>query len=660
MRSPEQRQCAAYEEEDKPLMRQIDSTVIQRNSETIHQVETADANADSEQRSLGGEVARAFMEPRFGADFSQVRAHTDSEVVQMNRELSAQAFAHRQDIYFGVGKVPSKDELTAHELTHVVQQTVPNARIQRLPDAISSVSQCIQKDDLPEAERVKKLNEDYENALKNKQWTEAAAFLNTFNRQDILDRLAKRSRGEIGAIHQGALDHPKVGAGSQVAELTRPAYLDSNYENARKQGNWQEAAKFLNGFNETDIRTRLRTLGKTELEALKQGALEAMPGWPQQVTRLIDEILPVATIFADPALSTPAGAKKVLDAYQKLSPADRRTAFDFAYPKGAITAVLKALPAADAAGTYKDALQELLQWVEEFETRASSGKTDEQMAALEAKFVYDENKKAAEQKTGGAPATAAQIEEARKASESEKSFHHPMAKTRWEKLSPTEQIKWTDRGNKAIKAIVDYTAKTHPELKLTASNLKLAFHEIDQNAPGAFAQAGGPGIAEVGFEFVEAVEVNPAYALSTVVHELFGHPEFDSRTGNYQLTLFQQAGAKIPGYTSDPAQEGASYGYHTSEIYSLLRELPYWTQTSTKDAAKHKKVAGSNYDPREAVGWQIDQIKAEWEPSLAVNLMRGLYKRFSQDPRIEKIALDAFAEVIRKKFSSAEATNILA
>ena len=63
------------------------------------------------------------MEPRFGADFSSVRVHTGSEAVQMNRELGAQAFAHGSDVYFGAEKSPGNNELTAHELTHVVQQT---------------------------------------------------------------------------------------------------------------------------------------------------------------------------------------------------------------------------------------------------------------------------------------------------------------------------------------------------------------------------------------------------------------------------------------------------------------------------------------------------------------------------------------------------------
>jgi Domain of unknown function (DUF4157)/Bacterial protein of unknown function (DUF922) len=56
-------------------------------------------------------------------DFGDVRVHTGSDAVQMNGALNAQAFAHGSDIYFGAGKSPGNNELTAHELTHVVQQT---------------------------------------------------------------------------------------------------------------------------------------------------------------------------------------------------------------------------------------------------------------------------------------------------------------------------------------------------------------------------------------------------------------------------------------------------------------------------------------------------------------------------------------------------------
>ena len=70
---------------------------------------------------------RKKMEAAFHEDFSEVRIHTDPEVVQMSQELGAQAFTHGQDVYFNEGKFnpesSSGERLLAHERTHVVQQT---------------------------------------------------------------------------------------------------------------------------------------------------------------------------------------------------------------------------------------------------------------------------------------------------------------------------------------------------------------------------------------------------------------------------------------------------------------------------------------------------------------------------------------------------------
>lgn len=68
-------------------------------------------------------TVREFMEPRLGADLSGVKVHTGRDAADMTDQLHAQAFTYGQDIYFGAGKSPGKDALTAHELVHVVQQT---------------------------------------------------------------------------------------------------------------------------------------------------------------------------------------------------------------------------------------------------------------------------------------------------------------------------------------------------------------------------------------------------------------------------------------------------------------------------------------------------------------------------------------------------------
>ena len=85
---------------------------------------------------LPGNV-RAFMEPRFGADFSGVRLHRGGESNQLNRAISAQAFTHGRDIYLGSGApapgTAQGNRLLAHELTHTIQQgTVKGAPVQRI------------------------------------------------------------------------------------------------------------------------------------------------------------------------------------------------------------------------------------------------------------------------------------------------------------------------------------------------------------------------------------------------------------------------------------------------------------------------------------------------------------------------------------------------
>jgi Domain of unknown function (DUF4157)/Novel toxin 16 len=75
---------------------------------------------------------RAFFEPRFGRDFSQVRVHTDGGAAQASRQIGAQAFTHGPDIFFAAGKSPSNNALTAHELTHVLQQRGDAGLRQRL------------------------------------------------------------------------------------------------------------------------------------------------------------------------------------------------------------------------------------------------------------------------------------------------------------------------------------------------------------------------------------------------------------------------------------------------------------------------------------------------------------------------------------------------
>lgn len=72
-------------------------------------------------------ATRAFMEPRFGHDFSQVRVHTDAQAADSARAVSALAYTVGRDVVFGAEQyqpgTSQGQRLLAHELAHVVQQT---------------------------------------------------------------------------------------------------------------------------------------------------------------------------------------------------------------------------------------------------------------------------------------------------------------------------------------------------------------------------------------------------------------------------------------------------------------------------------------------------------------------------------------------------------
>ncbi|MBF2064572.1 MAG: DUF4157 domain-containing protein [Calothrix sp. C42_A2020_038] len=119
-----QRKCAACENEEteeiqrKPTLQRAAESNIQQPNNIESQLSATQGGG-----SPLPDNVRGFMEPRFGADFSSVRVHTGSAAVQLSRDLGAQAFTYGSDIYFGAGKSPGNNNLTAHELTHVVQQT---------------------------------------------------------------------------------------------------------------------------------------------------------------------------------------------------------------------------------------------------------------------------------------------------------------------------------------------------------------------------------------------------------------------------------------------------------------------------------------------------------------------------------------------------------
>ena len=104
---------------------------------------------------------RAYMEPRFGHDFSQVRVHTDAPAAESARAINARAYTVGRDVVFGAGQyAPGTGEgqrLLAHELVHTLQQERTGLRLQRTGAGnCARVTETVdeQRDELARAGRI--------------------------------------------------------------------------------------------------------------------------------------------------------------------------------------------------------------------------------------------------------------------------------------------------------------------------------------------------------------------------------------------------------------------------------------------------------------------------------------------------------------------------
>jgi Domain of unknown function (DUF4157) len=113
--------------EEEPLQKKKEEEV--QKKETVVEEKTEIESRLKKTKGNGSPMGRGIkleMENSFGADFSSIRIHTDSNAVSMCQEMKAQAFTNGSDIYFNKGKYNPNSavgkQLIAHELTHTIQQ----------------------------------------------------------------------------------------------------------------------------------------------------------------------------------------------------------------------------------------------------------------------------------------------------------------------------------------------------------------------------------------------------------------------------------------------------------------------------------------------------------------------------------------------------------
>ena len=158
--------------------RALQRLIAQRSGDGAFDLDDATAGRINSARGSGQSLDTTLqtkMGESMGADFSDVRVHTGSESHQLNEQLNAKAFTTGSDIFFRGGAYSPQSsggqEVLAHELTHVVQQSsgvvggggsamtvnAPGDQFEQEADAVakqvtSSSTPSVQRAEMPEEE----------------------------------------------------------------------------------------------------------------------------------------------------------------------------------------------------------------------------------------------------------------------------------------------------------------------------------------------------------------------------------------------------------------------------------------------------------------------------------------------------------------------------
>ena len=146
MKTPESSTIKRENTEERSKLKNIPKAISPYLFSTIKEV------LNSPGKPLNEET-RAFMEYRFGFNFSNIRIHDDSKSSESAKKINALAYTSKNNIVFNEGKYsPNTNNgkrLLAHELTHVVQQSISTSEQGNVQ--VSPVSQVhVQRFESPE------------------------------------------------------------------------------------------------------------------------------------------------------------------------------------------------------------------------------------------------------------------------------------------------------------------------------------------------------------------------------------------------------------------------------------------------------------------------------------------------------------------------------
>jgi hypothetical protein len=620
------------------------------------------------------ESARAFFEARFGLDFSSVRVHKNARAAEA---VGAVAYAVGEHVTFGTGQYAPDQEsgrkLLAHELVHVIQQRPgrPNISHGR------SLAMPAQQAPTEPKRQPAKVTATGTLRLARQQLTSPWR-----PPPEIIGRTAHAAVALLVELHgmyksgtyQETVHHKYL---EWILWLLKESFTDMNIINtfapADRRLAYSHAADAIDQVRRLEGASRLG-YPRLDDERTWTSAIGAMRMAEHDLEQIVDTRIKV---FEVPSAQTPAGAPAAFDAYLQLGPADRESSRYFSYSTGSLQKALGALGPSNAAGKYADVVQDITRWVQVQETRKFSGKTDEQMAESHGKWMEAQAVANATGTAGGTPSTQ-QIAAAGQAIVATTAIP-PGIPSKWNDPG-FPRAKWNAAGERAIDAMVNYATTNYPSLGLKKEHFILAFEAMEGVSGTATAyHTRGPGGASrinIGYDFVKTVLMTddidkmlsttpkPEYMIEVVFHEFLGHQEFEDVS--YAMGIYDAAAKYRPSYTrpvvgrskredDERRDEQMSFGYHSTEIYAIMRGFDYKHPVALADRVPGVLVL---QDPKDEIARYVGLMAKEWEPSVGASLMRGLYARFRIDPRLSTAAVGALADAIRLHFPS-KAADIL-
>jgi hypothetical protein len=266
---PDSLQRESIEDEDELQMRPATEAV--EGGSASKDLEAAIHQARGSGQALDPSLQRQ-MGQALGADFSGVTIHTDSQSDQLNRSIQAKAFTTGQDIFFRQGAYQpssqSGQELIAHELTHVVQQSAtPSAS--NLHRASEGVIQRNKNKGNKGGNKKQQQEKDKERRKQQEQQKQQRQREN-FERQEAEKRPSREKRAERGARREEAQREIQQRASTEAQNYMRLI------QNAKTQVLQAREQAIRNG-QDVDAVSRINAGTNSGLAPIPGGTNNAIP-----------------------------------------------------------------------------------------------------------------------------------------------------------------------------------------------------------------------------------------------------------------------------------------------------------------------------------------------------------------------------------------------